>query len=427
MKFRDILKSASTNLMRNKGRTVLTIIAIFIGAFTIALTTGVNIGVNDYIDKQVGSVGGANQLFIQPKMEMNVGNGTELSKYNPEKKTSTIQQQSMLAEKDIEKIKKISDVTSVEPMKSVAIDYIKGADKHKYVFSATSALDEMTIDLAAGRKVSQTSQDFEINLSPEYVKALGYTSSKAAVGETVQLGISSSLKGQEQVIEAKIVGVRNASVIQNGLSLMNKALIDKVVSINQADLPEHLKNQYAMIIAEVKKDSTPEQIKDIKKDLDKAGYLATTVEDEIGMIRNIINAITGVLTMFGAIALLAASFGIINTLYMSVQERTREIGLMKAMGLSNGKVFTIFSVEAALIGFFGSILGILGAVGVGNLVNRLATDSFLKALTGFKLIQFSLPSSLTIILVIMFIAFLAGTLPARRAAKLDPIESLRYE
>ncbi|EIT2191969.1 permease [Enterococcus faecalis] len=427
MKFRDILKSASTNLMRNKGRTVLTIIAIFIGAFTIALTTGVNIGVNDYIDKQVGSVGGANQLFIRPKMEMNVGNGTEPSKYNPEKKTSTIQQQSMLAEKDIEKIKKISDVTSVEPMKSVAIDYIKGADKHKYVFSATSALDEMTIDLAAGRKVSQTSQDFEINLSPEYVKALGYTSSKAAVGETVQLGISSSLKGQEQVIEAKIVGVRNASVIQNGLSLMNKALIDKVVSINQADLPEHLKNQYAMIIAEVKKDSTPEQIKDIKKDLDKAGYLATTVEDEIGMIRNIINAITGVLTMFGAIALLAASFGIINTLYMSVQERTREIGLMKAMGLSNGKVFTIFSVEAALIGFFGSILGILGAVGVGNLVNRLATDSFLKALTGFKLIQFSLPSSLTIILVIMFIAFLAGTLPARRAAKLDPIESLRYE
>ncbi|QGM90134.1 FtsX-like permease family protein [Enterococcus faecalis] len=427
MKFRDILKSASTNLMRNKGRTVLTIIAIFIGAFTIALTTGVNIGVNDYIDKQVGSVGGANQLFIQPKMEMNVGNVTEPSKYNPEKKTSTIQQQSMLAEKDIEKIKKISDVTSVEPMKSVAIDYIKGADKHKYVFSATSALDEMTIDLAAGRKVSQTSQDFEINLSPEYVKALGYTSSKATVGETVQLGISSSLKGQEQVIEAKIVGVRNASVIQNGLSLMNKALIDKVVSINQADLPEHLKNQYAMIIAEVKKDSTPEQIKDIKKDLDKAGYLATTVEDEIGMIRNIINAITGVLTMFGAIALLAASFGIINTLYMSVQERTREIGLMKAMGLSNGKVFTIFSVEAALIGFFGSILGILGAVGVGNLVNRLATDSFLKALTGFKLIQFSLPSSLTIILVIMFIAFLAGTLPARRAAKLDPIESLRYE
>lgn len=131
--------------------------------------------------------------------------------------------------------------------------------------------------------------------------------------------------------------------------------------------------------------------------------------------------------MFGAIALLAASFGIINTLYMSVQERTREIGLMKAMGLSSGKVFTIFSVEAALIGFLGSLLGILGAVGAGSLINQIAADSFLKSLTGFTLIQFSASSSAVIILVIMGIAFLAGTLPARRAAKLDPIESLRYE
>ena len=67
MKFRDILKSASTNLMRNKGRTVLTIIAIFIGAFTIALTTGVNIGVNDYIltNKSAVSVVQISYLFSQ--------------------------------------------------------------------------------------------------------------------------------------------------------------------------------------------------------------------------------------------------------------------------------------------------------------------------------------------------------------------------
>ena len=137
---------------------------------------------------------------------MNVGNGTEPSKYNPEKKPVRFNNKVCLLKKILRRLK-ISDVTSVEPMKSVAIDYIKGADKYKYVFSATSALDEMTIDLAAGRKVSQTSQDFEINLSPEYVKALGYTSSKAAVGETVQLGISSSLKGQEQVIEAKLLAL----------------------------------------------------------------------------------------------------------------------------------------------------------------------------------------------------------------------------
>src|SRR5699024_10023236 len=109
-------------------------------------------------------------------------------------------------------------------------------------------------------------------------------------------------------------------------------------------------------------------------------------------IRNIINAITSVLTMFGGIALLAASFGIINTLYMSVQDRTREIGLMKAMGMSGGKIFFSFSVEALLIGFWGSVLGILGAMGASSLINDLATKSFLKELTGFTLLQFNLSS-----------------------------------
>lgn len=427
MKFSDILKSASSNLMRNKGRTILTIVAIFIGAFTISLTTGVNIGVNDYIDKQVGSVGGENQIFVQPKMEMNMGNSDEPTKYDPDKKTSTMSQIQPMTEKDVEKIKELKGIKSVEPMKSATIDYIEGTNGEKYVFSASSTMEDMNIDLETGKTVSQDSTAFEINLAPEYVKSLGFKSSKDAVGKTVKLGTAPTLGGEEKVVEAKIVGVRNTSLIQGGMSLMNRSLVDKLVEINEEGLPENMQNQYGMVIAAADKNSTKEDITAIKDRLDKAGYTGSTVEDEIGMIRNIINAITGVLTMFGAIALLAASFGIINTLYMSVQERTREIGLMKAMGLSSGKVFTIFSVEAALIGFLGSVLGILGAVGVGALVNQIAADSFLEALTGFTLIQFSAGSSLVIILVIMAIAFLAGTLPARRAAKLDPIESLRYE
>ncbi len=94
----------------------------------------------------------------------------------------------MLAEKDIEKIKNLGCyISGTNEIRCYRL-YKKEQIRINMYFSATSALDEMTIDLAAGRKVSQTSQDFEINLSPEYVKALGYTSSKAAVGETVQLG-----------------------------------------------------------------------------------------------------------------------------------------------------------------------------------------------------------------------------------------------
>lgn len=112
---------------------------------------------------------------------------------------------------------------------------------------------------------------------------------------------------------------------------------------------------------------------------------------------------------------------------MSVQERTREIGLMKAMGLSDTKVFTLFSVEAIMIGLWGSILGVLAAMGVGSIINSLALDTFLKGMDGFYLTQFNITNVSIVIVIIMIISFLAGTLPSKKAAKQDPIDALRYE
>ncbi|MHC5216772.1 ABC transporter permease [Enterococcus sp. LJL128] len=425
MKISDILKSAGANLLRNKGRTILTIVAIFIGAFTISLTTGVNTGVNDYIDKQVNNVGGENQLFVQPKLDMGMAGGSSEGpeEYNPDQAGAEAE---YMSDKDVDKIKDIKGINKAEPFNFLSTDYIQGNDDKKFVFSAATP-SEIKMDLEVGKQVASEGEAYEINLAPEYVESLGYKSAKEALNKTVKIAVSSQATKEQEIVEAKIVGVRNTSLIQGGQSIVSKALGDKIIAINENGLPDTMKNQYMMISAVMDKGLSKTQVEKIQKKLEDAGYTGTTVEDEIGMIRNIINAITGVLTMFGAIALLAASFGIINTLYMSVQERTREIGLMKAMGLSSGKVFMVFSVEAALIGFFGSVLGILGAMGVSTIINSYAAESFLDALTGFTLLQFSPISSLWIILIIMLIAFLAGTLPARRAAKLDPIESLRYE
>lgn len=161
--------------------------------------------------------------------------------------------------------------------------------------------------------------------------------------------------------------------------------------------------------------------------MSEKGYTAATIDDQIGIFKQVIDAIIMVFNFFAAIALLAASFGIVNTLFMAVQERTKEIGLMKAMGMGSNKVFLLFSIEAILLGFWGSLLGSLAGIGVGKLANAVATDTFLKDLAGFELTRFPLTSILTIMLIIMAIAFLAGTLPARRASKKDPIEALRYE
>ena len=157
-----------------------------------------------------------------------------------------------------------------------------------------------------------------------------------------------------------------------------------------------------------------------------AGYTGSTLEDQLGTITAVIDGIVLVLNGFAVIALVAAGIGIVNTLFMAVQERTREVGLMKAMGLSSGRVFSLFSIEAVVIGLVGSALGVLGAVGAGQLVNSVSGD-LLVDLPGLILVAFDPVGVATVVLGVMAIAFLAGTLPALRAARQDPISSLRYE
>jgi putative ABC transport system permease protein len=117
----------------------------------------------------------------------------------------------------------------------------------------------------------------------------------------------------------------------------------------------------------------------------------------------------------------------VNTLFMIVQERTREIGLMKAMGMSSRKVFALFSTEAIVIGFLGSVLGVVVAMLLGTGISAVAAAGPLASLPGLTLLLFQPQAILFVILAIMLIAFLAGVLPARRAARQNPIDSLRYE
>ncbi len=171
----------------------------------------------------------------------------------------------------------------------------------------------------------------------------------------------------------------------------------------------------------------PQQIDRLKADLADQGFTAQTVADQLGAFQAVINGIIGVLNAFAVIALIAAGFGIINTLLMSVQERTREIGLMKAMGMSRGRIYTLFSAEAVFIGFLGSAIGALIAIGLGTPISSALADTLLSDLPGLQIMQFAPGSIVSIIGVVMLIAFLAGTLPAARAARQNPIEALRYE
>lgn len=424
MKFNDLLKTSAKNLLRNKGRTLLTIIAIFIGAFTIYLTMGINTGINNYLDQQI-TAAGDNSLLAVYKMDgsNNIIPASTIQEYDPEKSSA---EANVITPADMEVIESIEHIDTVKPISFLVADYIQGSSTTKYQLTAMASGD-IDLELEAGRQVNNEVDGFEVILDQDYVEILGFKDAKEALEKEVTIGVSSHATGEQETVTATIVGVRHFSFIQAGMTIFNQALSQKVLEIYEVGLPENLKNQSFVVQAYLEENLSSEAIDTIKESLQENGFQGMTVEDEINMFRMVIDAITGVLTLFGAISLLAASFGIINTLYMSVQDRTREIGLMKALGMRRSKVFLTFSFEALLIGFFGAFSGIVAAFSLGNIINDYASSTFLEALTGFQLIGFSWSNTLTVMGVILLIAFLAGTLPANRAGKLDPIQALRYE
>ena len=430
MKFYDMVRLANASLWRNKSRTILTVLAIFIGAFTIMMTTGINTGVNNYIDKQVESVGAEGYLEIMPKatadqMNSMMGGSSEVREYT---EGSSDAQSTTLTEADIDKIRQVKGIKTAKAYKMASSDYItRGGKAKKYKFSVTILpTDSIRLDLAAGRNVNMDSDQPELVIPDKYLSALGFKKAADAIGKEVKLGATASLTKQHQEVAAKIVGVQNNSVVGFGSGWVNDVTGNAIDNIVMAGMPDEYRNQSPAVVAQLRPDYY-QKTDDVKDRLKDMGYTAMTLDDSISMMKTFFNAITTVLTIFGAIALVAASIGIINTLYMSVQERTREIGLQKSMGLGRGKIFGLFSMEAVALGFWGGILAVVIAYVAQAVVNPLAVKTFLSGLPGFTLVMLDPIQLVLIVLVVLLIAFLAGTLPARRAASKDPIEALRYE
>lgn len=175
----------------------------------------------------------------------------------------------------------------------------------------------------------------------------------------------------------------------------------------------------------------PSRIKPVTEKITQLGFRAFSVTNQLEEIERIFLIINSSLALLGGIALLVASFGISNTMIMSIRERTREIGIMKAIGGSDSEIMRIFFVEASLIGLLGGTLGVSCGWLIDRVANALANQWIVRQ-TGqaVRYVQFfSIPWYLWTgaILFAVVISLLAAIYPARSAAKVDPIKALRHE
>ena len=175
--------------------------------------------------------------------------------------------------------------------------------------------------------------------------------------------------------------------------------------------------------------SDPVKLQQVRQKITELGFGSFSIVDELDQIRTVFLIIDSVLGLLGGISLLVASFGIANTMIMSILERTREIGIMKAIGAEDREIKLIFFVEAAVIGVTGGVIGVLLAWGIDTLANRLAYRLILKPQGASFIDFFDLPPYLTIgaILFALIISIAAALYPASRAARIDPVRALRHD
>lgn len=431
----EIIKTANHNLFRNKVRTFLTILAIFVGSFTIVLNVAINTGVNSFIDEQTASLGGEDYIMIMAEGSvstlstmMGAGN-SEPQEYDPN------QTMTAFTNEQLEKLKNIDgiDGDTIYAVKQAPVEYITSDKTDKKYTISVGAMPpgDFSIASTAGGLPDNDSDEAQIMLEPGYAEALGFGSDENAIGKTVTLTVLDNVTKQPTSFKAKVVGVQAKGVVAVNGSVISRKLEDDMVEAIYATMlktqsRDQLFKPYA-VQARFDTDKYTEQ--EIKDHLQENGFYGVTVSDMMGTIRTFFDVIMIVFTIFGGIALLAASIGIVNTLLMSVEERTREIGLDKALGMSSGKIFLEFAVEAIALGFWGSALGVAVAMIIGNIVNVAvhASGGFLEAFPTFNLFEFTPSNVVPIILVVMVIALLAGTAPAWKAAHKNPIDALRYE
>lgn len=182
---------------------------------------------------------------------------------------------------------------------------------------------------------------------------------------------------------------------------------------------------YSSISVRVK---DPSRIKAVEDAIKKMGFTTFSILDASRSLQQVFKVLYAFLGIFGSLALAVASIGIVNTLVMAILERRREIGIMKAIGASDRDVQKLFFAEAGAMGVLGGIVGLILGWAIGQVIN-FGTNIYLKSQSIPPEHFWVVPMWLAIFSIVFafLVSLISGLYPAARAARLDPVQALRYE
>ncbi|WP_027409242.1 ATP-binding cassette domain-containing protein [Anoxybacteroides tepidamans] len=392
-------KLSIRNIKNKKWRNILTAIGASIGIFGLAIITFLGNGVKEKLSGSVDEAAAKSSLSVANE-EFNI-----------------------LTEKDLNKLSKLHNIQNIYPYNPFQIS-IKAENGNKATSSAESLVPKEHAKIYGKHYVVKgtfpNEQKNEIVL-PERIAQKLFKNPEQVIGKNVSLVVQlMSLKEVYPTVKinAKITGLLK----NNSIPLLDTAGIS--YGLSRQVMKESTGNNNAALSFTI----IPTSVNDIdslKKNIKKMGYKAQTDEESQNEIDQYVSLASIALGMLSSISLIVSSIMIGIVLYVGVLERTREIGILKAIGALRSDIRRIFVTEGMIIGLIGGILGVLGSVIVGKASNYVIETVMHK--NNLDLFQFNFIQMLLLIIFSGLLGILASFIPAHKAAKQNAVEALRYE
>ncbi len=416
MKLFDIFRLSLSHVKKSKMRSWLTIIGIVIGVAAVVAIVSIGQGMQASVQARLGSLG-ADLITVTPGYSRAGGGGFGGERGGG---SATIN----LTERDVNAIKQVPGVLYVDGVVSGSSDMRVGTEK--YTMSVTG------VDTSVWRSFVTTALESGRYLQPGDSNAVVVGNSLAHGTFLNDLTLNKPVTIGSKTF--KIVGILVASGGGFGGGGTDNGVVMPADYARQVITTNISLNQFTSIVVKVSNPSLASQLaQDITNKLMPERHVNPRTQDFTvtafatiqAQITSVVQSISLFLAAIAAVSLLVGAVGIANTMFMSVMERTRQIGLLKALGATDNEVMELFLIESGLFGFVGGVLGIIFGVTVSVLISVVG----LRALgPGGTMSPVITPELLIFALAFaVLVGVISGVVPARTAAKMNPVDALRFE
>lgn len=464
MTFKDTIGLAMRNLRQAKLRTALTTLGVSIGIASLAGMVSLGVGLQDQVVGRFLQSGVFDSITVVPAGELGgagaflngrgrgglraefggrgSGSGSGSAQGPPPK----------LDEEALKQISAMKEVREVYPNIRVPVQLTIGDFSRLVALAGVpmSSKDEGAFQTFSYGRFFSSESDRDCMLSLNMAKQIAEQAPGSLIGRTATVSYAASgakdsggdspagFNVQRRELQCRVVGIVERDpgglpfggfgvnigvMIPIGVAeTIDAGIVTDLESILRTPSPT---KSYGAVTVKVKQAKSTQDVEDR---LRRMGYAALSVNDALRGAKTAFILFDIVLSLIGSIALVVSSLGIVNTMVMSILERTREIGVMKAIGASDEHIRRIFLVEASVIGVLGGLFGVAIGWAVGRIIN-FGANVYIQSQGGTPGTIFALPVWLiaSAIAFSAVVSLIAGSYPASRAAKLDPIQALRHD